>query len=197
MYPETEKDHYRVGPGQSLSCLHRTHGGSRSMITAILGPDFSGSTLVAWWKQHLRDTRTNCQHTHCSGGAESSANNSVIGELTQQSTPTDEQLQRRNNQWLVSQWESSNLSYLALQITNNTVKKHIEGSLLQQLGRRHCPLQDSDNHREIRRPCSITSAGSGDHKISHTSYQEDNSQHILRKEVADIRTKNSPHNKNY
>ena len=35
------------GPGQSLSCPYRTHSRARSMITAILGADFSGSMLVA------------------------------------------------------------------------------------------------------------------------------------------------------
>ena len=43
---------------------HNSHSGSRSMITAILEPDFSGSMLVAWCKQCPRDTRANCRHTH-------------------------------------------------------------------------------------------------------------------------------------
>ena len=38
----------RNGPGQNLSCPHRAHSGSRSMITAIPGPDFSVSILVSW-----------------------------------------------------------------------------------------------------------------------------------------------------
>ena len=47
--------HTDVGPGQSLSCPLSTHSESRSMITAILGPDFRGSMLVAWWKQCSRN----------------------------------------------------------------------------------------------------------------------------------------------
>ena len=35
------------------------------------------------------------------------------------------------------------------------------------------------------------------HKVSHTSYQGDNGQHTLRKEVADIYTKNSPRAKKH
>ena len=39
--------HMEDGPGQSLSCSHSAHIGSRSIITAITGPDFSGSMLMA------------------------------------------------------------------------------------------------------------------------------------------------------
>ena len=52
-----------LGP-VSLSCPNSNHSGCRSMIIAILGPDFSGSMLVVWRKQNLRGTKANCQHTH-------------------------------------------------------------------------------------------------------------------------------------
>lgn len=70
------------------------HSGSRSMITAILGPDSSGSMLMAWLKNKNKTQQQqqktcdiyqgNCQHTHVLGGAEGSTNNNVIWELTQQ-----------------------------------------------------------------------------------------------------------------
>ena len=41
----------------------------------------------------------------------------------------------------------------------------------------------------------MSSAGSGHHNISHISYQGDNSQHTLRKEVAGVLTKNILHTK--
>lgn len=64
--------HMRLGPFQSLSWLHSIHSGPRSTSTAALGPDLSGSALVARCKQHLRGTRTKNQHTHGKGGTEGS-----------------------------------------------------------------------------------------------------------------------------
>ena len=58
--------------------------------------------------------------------------------LTKKSTPTGEELQRRNTQWLLSQWQCSIPTYLAPQI-RNAAKKQIWGSLLQQLGSRPHP----------------------------------------------------------
>ena len=116
-------------------------------------------------------------------------------KVTQQSTLTSEQLWWMNIHWLLSQWEHSNSTYLALQL-RNTAQKRIWGLLLQQLRSRPCLGQGSDNHRAKGRPCSISSAGSGHHKISHTSYQGDNGQHMLRKETAGIHTKKSPRTKN-
>ena len=43
-------------------------------MNVYLGYNFSGSLVVTWWKQHLRDTRVKCQHTHGSGGAKINAN---------------------------------------------------------------------------------------------------------------------------
>ena len=80
----------------------------------------------------------------------------------QQSTFTGEQLQRRNTQWFLSQWECSNPGYLASQI-RNTVKKQVWGPLLQQLESRPHHWQGSDNHTAKGRPCSISRAGSGHH----------------------------------
>ena len=59
-----------------------------------------------------------------------------------------------------------------------------------------CPQHSCDNHRAKRRTHPTSSAGSGHHNTKHTPYQRDNSQHTLRKDVADICTKNSPHAKN-
>ena len=59
-----EQVHIGIGPGQNLSFLRNSHSGSRCMIAAVQGPDFSESVQVAWWKQCLRDIRANCQHTH-------------------------------------------------------------------------------------------------------------------------------------
>ena len=55
--------------------------------------------------------------------------------------------------------------------------------------------QGSNTHRAKRRPHSTFRAVSGPH-TSHTSYQGNNGQRILRKEMADIHAKNSLHTKN-
>ena len=99
-----------------------------------------------------------------------------------------------NNAWETWGIVWSNPAYLTLQLTN-TAQKQIWGFLLQHLRSRSCPWQGSDNHRAKGRTCSTSSAGPGHHNTSHTSYQGDNGQHILRKEVAGIHTKNSPHTK--
>ena len=48
---ETERfcgqEHVGVRPGQGLSCVHSSYSESRFTTTAVLGPDFSGSVLVA------------------------------------------------------------------------------------------------------------------------------------------------------
>ena len=77
---------------------------------------------------------------------------------------------------------------------SETIQKQIWGSLLQKLGSRPHPWQDSNNHRTKGRAHSKFIAGSGNH-ISHTSYQGDKDQHTLKKEVADIHTKSSPFTK--
>lgn len=44
-----------------------TKAGSLPLVATSLktsSPDFSGSALVAWWKQCLRDTRANCWPPH-------------------------------------------------------------------------------------------------------------------------------------
>ena len=51
-------------PDQYLGFLHSSDTASRCTTTAVLGPDLSGSVLVALWKQCLKVTRSNCQHTH-------------------------------------------------------------------------------------------------------------------------------------
>lgn len=48
------------------------------------------------------------------------------------------------------------------------------------------------NHREKRRPCLISSVGSGHHNTNHTHYQGDNVQHTLKKDVAGIYIKKQP-----
>ena len=68
--------------------------------------------------------------------------------------------------------------------------------LLFQLGSRPCHWQGCENHRAKRRHCLTSRVGSGHHNTNHTPYQGDNSQYTLRKDVASIYTKNSPHTKN-
>ena len=53
-------------------------------MTSNLGPDFSGSILLAWWKQCLRDNRGNFRQTRSSDGAENRANISIVWKLAQQ-----------------------------------------------------------------------------------------------------------------
>ena len=54
-----------VGPDQSLSCLHSSHSKSRSMTTAVLGPNLSGPAPVAKWKQYSKDCdMTVKEHAH-------------------------------------------------------------------------------------------------------------------------------------
>ena len=55
--------------------------------------------------------------------------------------------------------------------------------------------QGSNTHRAKGRPHATFSAVPGPH-TSHTSYQGNNGQHTLRKEVADIHAKNTLHTKN-
>ena len=110
---------------------------------------------------------------------------------TQQNTFTGEQLQRRNTQWLLSQWECSNPTYLALQI-RITAKKQIWGPLLQQLRSRHQPWQGSDNHRAKGRPHSMSRAGYDHHNTNQTPYLGDNGTSLQTKvthQGADTRSK--------
>lgn len=90
-----------------------------------------------------------------------------MGEKWHKSTFTGEHLQQRDTQWLLSKWECSNPKFLALKV-RNTVKKQIWGLLHKQLGIRPCPLQNSVNHRENRRPHSTSSAGCGHHNFNPT-----------------------------
>lgn len=53
-------------------------------MTTNLGPDFSGSILLAWRKQCLRDNRGNFRQTRSSDGAENRANISIVWKLAQQ-----------------------------------------------------------------------------------------------------------------
>ena len=84
----------------------------------------SWSVLVGLWTQHLRDTRADCLHFHSWGGAECSAKNSVLYEPTQWVTPQSafpcRQLWQRNPQWLLSQEEYSNTTYLTQQLRNGS-----------------------------------------------------------------------------
>ena len=68
--------------------------------------------------------------------------------------------------------------------------------LLFQLRSRPCYWQGCENHRANRGHCLTSHVGSGHHNTNHTSHQGDNSQYTLRKDVAGIHTKNSPHTKN-
>ena len=72
------------------------------------------------------------------------------------------------------------------------------GLLLKQRGggRRSSPWQGCDSQEEKRRPHSTSRAGSGHNNSNHISLSRVNSQHILRRDVAGIQTRNSPHTKN-
>ena len=87
-------------------------------------------------------------------------------------------------------------SHLCHTAVRNTAQKQISGPLLQ-LESRPCPSQGSDNLRARGGPRSISRAGSGHPNLSHSSYQGDNGQHTLRKEVADKHIKNSSSTKKY
>ena len=133
------------GLGQvSVSCLHSSHSGSRCTTTIVLGPDFNTSVLVAWWKQCLRDTRVNCQHTYDWGGAEGCANNmyfvrphkrehwhmnSSSRGILRSSSPTG----------------SPTIRHTAIR---NAAQKKILGFILQQLWSRPCPWQGSDRAKK-------------------------------------------------
>lgn len=76
---------------------------------------------------------------------------------TKLSTITGEQLQWRKTQWLISQWECSNPSYITLQV-KITAKKQIWGTLLQKPGSRLYPSQGKHNLRAKGRLHSISMA---------------------------------------
>ena len=86
---------------------------------------------------------------------------------TQQSTFTGEQLQGRNTQWLLTQWECTNPNYHTPQI-RNTAMKQIWGPLLQELRSRPCPWQGNDNHTAKVRTHSVSRASSCHHNTSQT-----------------------------
>ena len=70
------------------------------------------------------------------------------------------------------------------------------GLLLQQLLSRPCPWHGGDNHGAKRNTHLTSRTASRYYNINHIPYQRDNSQHTLRKDMAGICTKNSPHTKN-
>ena len=75
-------------------------------------------------------------------------------------------------------------SNLTLRVSNPTTGEHTP------------PWQGGISYGAERRPHKISSAGSGHHNTNHIPYQGDNSQHTLRKDMAGIHTKISPHTKN-
>ena len=130
-----------------------TKAGSLPLMATSLqtsSPDFSGSTLVAWWKQCLGDTRANCWPTHSWGGAKSSTNFSIIWKLCW-CAPGERWHNRAHPQVNSSeegipvaslQRECPNPTCLESQI-KNTAKKQIWGPLIQQDWRRkwqHTPV---------------------------------------------------------
>ena len=70
------------------------------------------------------------------------------------------------------------------------------GAFAPTTGDQTVPWQGCNNHRTKRRPHPTSVAGSGYHNNNHTFYQGDNTLQTLRKDVAGIHTKNSPHTKN-
>lgn len=66
------------------------------------------------------------------------------------------------------------------------------GLLFQQLGIRSHPWQGYDRHGAKRRIYPTFSTGCEPCNINYTSYQGQNDQHTLRKDVVGIRTQNSP-----
>lgn len=66
--------------------------------------------------------------------------------------------------------------------------------MLQQLGSKPNPQQGCDSHREKRRRCPTSSAGSL-HKSSHNLYQGDNGQHTLGEDVTGIPNRDSSQDK--
>ena len=156
-----------TSPGQGLSCLHSFQSGSRFINTAALGPDFSGFALVALWKQALRGTRANCQHSHDWDGAEHCANRNVLCEFEKwmKGNPTEHthwwNLWWRNIHLLLTQWEC--LPSHLLCTTAQKCSLQIWGLMLQQLGSRPCSWDDSDNHRAQRKTHSTFRARSSHH----------------------------------
>ena len=69
------------------------------------------------------------------------------------------------------------------------------GAFAPTTGDQTVPWQGCNNHRAKRRPHPTSVAGSGYHNNNHTFYQGDNTLQTLRKDVAGIHTKNSPHTK--
>ena len=148
------------------------------MTTAFLAIDLSGSAPVAWWKQHLRVTRANCQHNRSYGGTDSSANNSVLCESAQwakgDTTKDIHGWTAPEEEYSVASFpvECSKPTHLAPQI-RITAKKQIWGPLLQQLGSRPHLWQGSHNHRTKERSHSISRAGSCHNNTNQTPYQGD------------------------
>ena len=163
-----------------LSCLH----GSQSRHWSPTSSDLCRCP----GENNTWETRANCRH--------STAINSVLGEPPQQmKSDTTEHTHR----WpaLVEEYSDACLlmgahqSFLPHTTGHKQFKNRPAGSYPQQIGRR----LGSDNHRAKKSLHSISSAGSG-HDISLTSYQWDNGQQTLRKDITDIHTRKSPCIKN-
>ena len=113
-------------------------------------------------------------------------------QATSQSTCLGSQLLGRNTQQHLSQPEHSTPAYLTSQLrtgsggfsSNNWGVDPAHDRAVTTTEQRECPTQ----HKIQCRLCLPQ------HKSHH--YEGDNSQHTLRKDVADIHTKNSPHTKN-
>ena len=172
-----------TGPWQNLSCLHIFHSGHRDMTTAVLGPDFIRSVLLAW-----RDTRHR------------SANNSILCEPAQH---VRNNTTEHTNRWtdLAEEYTCAPLLLGVLQscLPHTTEQKHswkkqIYWLLPQQLGKRPGSWQGSDNHGTKKRTYSISSACTHHHNIQLTSYKVDNGQHMLKKEMENIHIKNESWN---
>lgn len=101
------------------------------------------------------------------------------------------EIQQRNIQWLLCQGEHISLAFIMPKLRDKS-----GGFYSNNQGADPIIGKTVDKHRAKRRTPSISGSNCGQDNNNYTPCQGNKGQHTLRKDMADICTKNSPHTKN-